>query len=205
MFTSSMRDCHCIPWDMIRNDTEYDFELCDSGGNGCFWTKMAEASEQGLSDTECYCLGDCENVKYSQYVTLKPVKRDGCNVAWNNNGLTDSLIPISLENQEALVLSKILTPMKNISDWPKLKTDLMQEYFERLCNKIQTKDQTSLELRLEGPTFMTMERSLRVTFADKLGSIGGTLGLFSGFSLLAIMELIHWICKIINSLIVSKK
>ena len=69
----------------------------------------------------------------------------------------------------------------------------MQEYFEKLCNKIQTKDQTSLELRLEGPTFMTMERSLRVTFADKLGSIGGTLGLFSGFSLLAIMELIHWI------------
>ena len=45
MFTSSMRECHCIPWDMIRNDTQYDFELCDSGGNGCFWTKMAEASE----------------------------------------------------------------------------------------------------------------------------------------------------------------
>ena len=66
--------------------------------------------------------------------------------------------------------------------------------------KIKTEDKSELIIRMEGPTFMTLKRSLRVTSADKLGSIGGTLGLFSGFSLLAIMELIHWICKIINSI-----
>ena len=71
--------------------------------------------------------------------------------------------------------------------------------------KMMTEDKSELIIRMEGPTFMTLKRSLKVTFADKLGSIGGTLGLFSGFSLLAIMELIHWICKIINSLMVSKK
>ena len=37
---------------------------------------------------------------------------------------------------------------------------------------------------------------MRVSFTDKLGSIGGMLGLFSGFSLMAIIELIHWICKV---------
>jgi hypothetical protein len=37
-----------------------------------------------------------------------------------------------------------------------------------------------------------------------LGSIGGALGLFSGFSLLAIVELFHWICKIFGSVISSK-
>ena len=81
----------------------------------------------------------------------------------------------------------------------------MKAYYSKICKERWAYDKTRVELRLEGPTFMTLRRSLRVTFADKLGSIGGTLGLFSGFSLLAIMELIQWIFKIGNSVMFPKK
>ena len=81
----------------------------------------------------------------------------------------------------------------------------MQQHHQQLCENIKSNDQAVLKLRLEGPTFMTLKRSLRVTFADKLGSIGGTLGLFSGFSLLAAMELIHWVIKVAYSIIFPKK
>ena len=197
-----MNKCQCIPWDMIRNNTHYDYQLCDSGGNGCFWEKMGTDIENGEESKDCFCLGDCENVKYSQFATLKPSGgTSGCTVKWDHN----NMFPAGLGPQEAIIVTKMLTPMKNITDWYATRDAIANDYSKDLCEKILTKDKASLRIRLEGPTFMTLKRHLRVTFADKLGSIGGTLGLFSGFSLLAIMELIHWICKIINSLIVSKK
>ena len=114
-------------------------------------------------------------------------------------------IPYNLGKTKALVISKMLTPMKNISSWSKLEESLLKDYCKSLGEKIITNDEAVLDIRLEGPTYMTLKRSLKVTFADKLGSIGGTLGLFSGFSLLAIMELIHWIFKIVNSFSLPSK
>ena len=185
---------------MVRNDSIYDFELCDSGGNRCFWSVIENSVENGVMEKECFCLGDCEGVKYSQSATLKPTKKDECNQDW----VISSLNRINLHYQKAMILSKILTPMKNVTDWDAVEDNLMQQHHQQLCENIKSNDQAVLKLRLEGPTFMTLKRSLRVTFADKLGSIGGTLGLFSGFSLLAIIELIHWICEILKSMILSR-
>ena len=199
-----MKECQCIPWDMVRNDSQHSFELCDSGGNGCFWNKMRSFNNYGLFGKKCFCLNDCESAKYSQFATLKPFNKDVCTNPSDLSYFLDSVSSVKL-NQEALILSKMLVPMKNVSDFDKIVEKIMQNYNRKICEKIQTKDRSILEIRLEGPTFMILKRSQRVTFVDKLGSIGGTLGLFSGFSLLAIMELIHWIFKIINSLILSRK
>ena len=186
-----MKECQCLPWDMIRNDTIYDYELCDYGGNKCFWEKMQYAKYNEEMDRKCFCLADCENVKYSHFATLKPNEMKDCSYT----------IPYELGSFKALVISKMLTPMKNISSWSKLEESLLKDYCKSLGEKITTNDLAVLDIRLEGPTYMTLKRSLKVTFADKLGSIGGTLGLFSGFSLLAIMELIHWIFRIFLSFI----
>ena len=199
-----MKECQCIPWDMVRNDSQHGFELCDSGGNGCFWKKMGSFKDYGLFDSKCFCLSDCENVKYSQFATLKPLDMDKCTNPSDLSYFLGSVSSVKL-NQKAIILSKMLVPMKNVSDFDKIVDKIMQTHNREMCEKIQTKDRNILRIRLEGPTFMILKRSQRVTFVDKLGSIGGTLGLFSGFSLLAIMELIHWILKIINSLIVSRK
>ena len=197
-----MKDCHCLPWDMVRNDTHYDYELCDNYGNYCFLQKMEQASEDGVIERDCFCLDDCENVKYSQFATLKPHKMVDCNVnSWNSS----SFAPISLMYQKSLILPKLHFPTENISNWYQTEDLILNDYWKKMCEKIVTEDKSELIIRMEGPTFMTLKRSLRVTAADKLGSIGGTLGLFTGFSLLAIMEVIHWICKIINSLVLSNK
>ena len=42
---------------MLRNDTQFDYELCDSGGNGCFWSTMENSLENGVMAKECFCLG----------------------------------------------------------------------------------------------------------------------------------------------------
>ncbi len=40
-----------------------------------------------------------------------------------------------------------------------------------------------------------VERSARVAWTDALGSVGGSLGLFTGFSLLSLCELVYFAAK----------
>ena len=39
---------------------------------------------------------------------------------------------------------------------------------------------------------MIVIQSERISTSEKIGSIGGTLGLFTGFSFLAAVEMIYW-------------
>ena len=153
-------------------------------------------------DRECFCLSDCESTKYAHSVILKPFTLDNCASDWKKQ----SLIPYDTMQQRALVWSKTkINQLNNVSKWHEIEDRIMNDYYSKLCKSMKTNDMVSVQLQLDGPTFMTMKRSLRFTFMDKLGSVGGTLGLFSGFSLLAIMEVVHWICKIINTVILSMK
>ena len=196
-----MRECHCIPWDMVRNDTQYDFELCDYGGNYCFWSKMDNSLTDGTMNKECFCLSDCESTKYAYSVILKPFNLDECDTDWHQ--LT--LIPYDTMQQRALVFARTeITTSNNVSNWSELENRIMNDYYSKLCKSMKTNDMVRVQLQMEGLSFTTMKRSIKDTFTDKLGSIGGTLGLFSGFSLLAIVELIHWICRIFHSLITPK-
>ena len=112
-------------------------------------------------------------------------------------------------NLVTLALSRevILSRKKSIiwKDWKNLNRSITDEYYAILCKRIQNEDKAKITVILKGPTFKKYRRSLRVTFTDRLGSIGGTLGLFSGFSLMAIIELIHWICKVSCSLMLKNR
>ena len=90
------------------------------------------------------------------------------------------------------------TPWEN---WGSFNRKIIDDYYKELCEKIRKEDVAIVVVKLEGPTFIRYKRSLRVTFIDKLSSIGGTLGLFTGFSLLAVMELLHWICVFCSSIL----
>ena len=73
---------------MLRNDTQFDYELCDSGGNGCFWATMESSLENGVMDSECFCLGlDSSNLNaYS----LCP-KMDFCSIYRVSNKFSHTL------------------------------------------------------------------------------------------------------------------
>lgn len=46
-------------------------------------------------------------------------------------------------------------------------------------------------------TVQTIKREPRVTFSDQLGTLGGTLGLFTGMSLFGVFEVIYWLYRVI--------
>ena len=56
-------------------------------------------------------------------------------------------------------------------------------------------DLVHLRFRLAGDSVSEVRRDLRVTLADQLASLGGTLGLFTGMSVLSFCEVLFWTLK----------
>ena len=102
------------------------------------------------------------------------------------------------------LLSNLVTSKERSTiwkNWDSFSRKIIDDYYKELCKQIRKEELAKVMIKLEGPTFIRYKRSLRVTFIGKLSSIGGTLGLFTGFSLLALLELIHWICMVCSSIL----
>ena len=52
-----------------------------------------------------------------------------------------------------------------------------------------------MTIEIAEPTVTNVQRDVKVTFVDQIGTIGGTLGLFCGLSIVSMVEFAYWIYK----------
>ena len=52
-----------------------------------------------------------------------------------------------------------------------------------------------MTIEIAEPTVSNVQRDVKVTLVDQIGTIGGTLGLFCGLSIVSMVELVYWIYK----------
>ena len=88
-----------------------------------------------------------------------------------------------MEEIEAIAEHRLL---KNLSA---TQTHLATE----MCKNYIRNEYAHVRVRIDGSTFLRNVAGLTYSTSDKLAVIGGTVGLFSGFSLLVILEAIHWL------------
>ena len=56
----------------------------------------------------------------------------------------------------------------------------------------------------DSPTFDKVQKDAKVTLVGALGLIGGTMGLFTGFSILSGIEILYYLAKFFFSLRLNK-
>ena len=224
-FVHSINECNCIPWDMFLSNRHMKSICTADNETECFWRKI---NDTGILAEKCFCLSDCSRTIYPHFDAMVPLKDNICKIGTYDDeweGYFDEtgkyLGPYANwqkrlsrnvldTNPITLALAKKVNRLKKDEigiTWENYETfnrTIVDEYYTELCKQIVHEDKAKITVKIEGRNFIRLRRSLKFTFTDKLGSIGGTLGLFSGFSLLAIIELIHWICKIGRSVISSK-
>ena len=61
-----------------------------------------------------------------------------------------------------------------------------------------------IQIYFDTATYDNIIRDVSVTLADQLGAIGGTMGLFAGFSFLSALEIIYYVVKYLISLVYRK-
>ena len=76
--------------------------------------------------------------------------------------------------------------------------------FSKLTNNFEIEDFDSqvdnlniIIVTFNSPLLLQITRDVKINFVGKLSSIGGTLGLFTGFSVMSLIEVFYWAGKII--------
>ena len=77
----------------------------------------------------------------------------------------------------------------------------ISEYRLALCQNYVKNEFAQVTIRIDGSSYLRHIQSLSMSTADKIGAIGGTLGLFSGFSFLVLFEIFHWAWMTVQKLV----
>ena len=83
----------------------------------------------------------------------------------------------------------------NDSEWGRNKYKLVTNPYQPL--KV-------VQIYFATATFDENVKDVSVTLADQLGAIGGTMGLFAGFSFLSALEIVYFLIKYLISVVTRK-
>ena len=129
----------------------------------------------------CNCLPSCSEVKY-KYVIDSSRKFSEVEVDQLCNTHRPHLLYVEQGLQATFEISRI----RNFS------AELHEET-RKVCKQYIQNEYALVTVRIEGSSFLRRTASLKYNMSDKVAVIGGTLGLFSGFSILVLFEILFWV------------
>lgn len=105
----------------------------------------------------------------------------------------------SAGNDISAMRSMLNGKWQNMSSEKFYETDLRSliEY----CQDRIPKEHAFLHVIIKEPTILQIAKNVRVSFAEKLGIAGGTIGLFTGLSLISVVEVAYWILSWISQVV----
>ena len=166
----ALAKCKCLPWYYPNNFT--GTPMCDMFGGKCFDTIMAD--ERHYQKCNRTCLEDCKGTTYVALPSLEPIHtKEFCGLKqyvpiWDHLYMQYS--HINWFNH----LTKG-EPLKGKMEW-------CQEYVLRYISIVSIETPTN--------SVTKSERVRRKSLDDKLSDVGGILGLFSGISVLSMVEVV---------------
>ena len=168
--------CKCLPWFLPNNNTNYP--MCDMFGGYCFDKIMSDEAQY----KKCRCFEDCQETVLTTWQSYQPL--DLKDVCRKGSFLDKSLEytfsqHFAFQNYITLVeegsLPDLITSFSNGS--------LCMDFVSNFISFVTIESPTSSVIR-------SKRESYTVSFNDQMGTIGGTLGLFTGMSVLSFVEII---------------
>ena len=132
----------------------------------------------------CSCLPSCNSIKYDFNIDL-------------TRKITDTEIDemCFLERPDYQYIAEIEESIYELKRITNMSKNINLHVWER-CERYLRHEYAHVTIRIDGTTYLKRVKSLKYTETDKLSIVGGTLGLFSGFSFIVIFELLYWVVTI---------
>ncbi len=194
---------NCTPWDHIPMSP--DVTICD--GLNAYKFARAAMEYDPNQDEHCQCLPDCESVTFATEISTvsfdddilctSTSHADTAGVTFGNVGSFPKIINSrdvlheSMRRRRLYELVKVGDAVSRTGDVHNLFFD--QDGFDRHCREHLSKEHAILTVTMRDPNMLQIVKSTKFTFADRLGIAGGTIGLFTGLSLISIVEIAYWI------------
>ena len=159
--------------------------FCNSSSNECYWEKVEQ-------DRKCKksCFGLYADVWFDP-----PCKRDN---------FEDAEVLAQLEEEYFVYKTKfaenlIFDPSKDGYGMYRFLNVKSNTQFLKFSPPVGKRNYSKLDIfhiYFDTSTYDEIERDIKNSFEDQLGVLGGTMGLFTGFSILSGVELIFYLAKL---------
>ena len=188
----AMTFCKCIPW-YYANSFE-DSPMCDMFGGFCFDKIMSE--ETNYKKCSTHCLEECEEMALTVLPSIFPLDIDDICM---DGSFFYLKFKHSFRQHFAFQSYKTIVEEGSVPD-------LASSFSNGSFCKHYILSYISL-VSVESPTSSVIKskREKRISFNDQLGTIGGTLGLFTGMSLLSMVEVLFFFLSLIMAIFVGKR
>ena len=172
--------CGCLPWYVPQNSSN-DAPICDDKDKRCIRGFLNSRINSTQLCKECK--NDCEMIHF-----------------WTaheqESQLSDKTTLFDNETSEGRLANYLLDPKRifmddftrNISKFASKQYTDLQFAEERLKNDLMI-----LNFYFDTPFITVMERTPKISEWDKVASVGGIFGLFTGFSFVTGVELTWWL------------
>ena len=210
MFMYSWKTCDCIPWDMPRPDDTDNVPVCTEKGYSCFYSNMKNPLQMSKG---CYCAPSCESIQYNFFHDQIPLSTTeicdnmllGDSYATDTSGTYGSDLSTNINSRlyytrvsfdhlkEYLKYYDPIDPKEASYYRSSYKLARSINLNHEMCRKWLVNDLAIIEFSMSNKPYLKIHQSARISFSDQLGTIGGTLGLFCGLSVLTLVEIIYWI------------
>ena len=179
--------CKCMPW--FYTDTIKNTPICDSFSGYCFEHFISNESNYKKCNDDC--MEDCSGIPMTVVSSYVPINT--IDVCKEGSFFKKQLIHsfkqhFAFENYKTLITGDGQIPDLQAS---LANGSLCYQFTEKFVAMITVESPTS--------TVTKSAREPRVTFIDQLGTVGGTLGLFTGMSILSIFELFFFLITFFKS------
>ena len=192
----------CIPWDIpdiIGNKT-----ICHGRRTLTFFTALDAYNPS----QDCNCPPECEKINFKFDTTLIPfnwVKDCG---KLTGGGTTYPDTPYARE-----VLKTILERSRELTSWQirgfveHMRGGTIKDQYVKtwhygrftemrnltgICNELASQNNAQIVMYIKESTMIQLIKDVPLSFADKLGIFGGTIGVFTGISFITMIELVYW-------------
>ena len=195
----------CVPWDIptLNVKDQAEIPLCD--GVLAYKYQRMQESYDASNDPQCDCLPDCEYVSYSVETSIYPLNP---NIHCEDDGYDLSLANVMLAREMDIPGMDFFQYVQDFFSDAWLEVENFEEFYDvrhegvnrdkeifNNCVDRLNKEHAVLHIVIKEPTFLKIVQNIRVGFADKLGIAGGTIGLFTGLSLISVVETGYWITR----------
>ena len=179
--------CKCMPWFYTNNFT--DTPICNSFSGHCF--EHFVSNESNYKNCPNLCKEDCKGIPMTVVTNYVPINADElCKEgSFFKKQLTHSSWQhFAFENYKTLITGDGQIPDLQAS---MANGSLCHQFIHRFVGMVSVESPTS--------TVTKSAREPRVTFIDQLGTVGGTLGLFTGMSVLSMIEVVFFLVTFFRS------
>ena len=188
-FMKAVDLCKCAPW-YYKNETS-NVTICETFGGFCFNKIMSTRKYYKACPDEC--LEDCNGIQLSWEKSFRPINRK--KICRKGSVLYEFLKKTERQHFSQNYYNSWKLATEDYTQFEKIdkimKDGDMSDHYVAQCEQFVEKYIAVVTVETPTNVITLIQRDEKASFLEKMGILGGQIGLFTGFSIMSILDILR--------------